>query len=237
MNSIHDWIEKIEQQSDTALQWQMILRAFASYGFDHIMFVHGDVRQEITVLSSIEGSEWHDYYYRLATVGSDPILRICASTYRTMRTGLDHLDHPALTSGERRIAHQAMEAGAGFRSGFTCTIEAFRGGRVSVWNIASQMGHIEVDKILAEHGMALQHLCFVAQRILFTKQLATLSERERQVLYLLACRGLRHQEIADALFIALPTVRFHLANIREKFGVKTIEQAIAIAVEADILRV
>jgi DNA-binding NarL/FixJ family response regulator len=45
----------------------------------------------------------------------------------------------------------------------------------------------------------------------------TLSEREREVLVLLA-RGSTYQEVAGALFISAKTVDFHRANVMRKLG-------------------
>lgn len=48
----------------------------------------------------------------------------------------------------------------------------------------------------------------------------TLSEREREVLVLLA-QGQTYQQIAQALFISVKTVDFHRANILRKLGLST----------------
>ena len=57
---------------------------------------------------------------------------------------------------------------------------------------------------------------------------ATLSEREQEVLALLA-RGLRNQEIADALFIGLATVKTHVRHILEKLRFRNRAEAAAYA--------
>lgn len=50
-----------------------------------------------------------------------------------------------------------------------------------------------------------------------TKQLALLSEREREIASLVA-QGLDNQQIAQQLFISLPTVKSHMNNILKKIG-------------------
>ncbi len=57
-------------------------------------------------------------------------------------------------------------------------------------------------------------------------QAALLSEREREVILLIA-EGLSNQEIADRLFISLATVKTHINNIFNKLGVSNRMQAIA----------
>jgi LuxR family transcriptional regulator, maltose regulon positive regulatory protein len=53
-----------------------------------------------------------------------------------------------------------------------------------------------------------------------------LSQREREVLRLVA-GGLSNQEIANSLFISLPTVKTHVGNIFNKLDVTSRTQAIA----------
>ena len=57
---------------------------------------------------------------------------------------------------------------------------------------------------------------------------ATLSEREQDVLALLAS-GLRNQEIADALFIGVATVKTHVRHILEKLHFRNRAEAAAYA--------
>jgi len=57
---------------------------------------------------------------------------------------------------------------------------------------------------------------------------ARLTKREREVLGLLA-EGLRHDEIAERLFISPKTVGSHVANILRKLGVRSQTQAVMVA--------
>lgn len=61
-------------------------------------------------------------------------------------------------------------------------------------------------------------------------ELATLTEREREVLVEIA-HGLSNQEIADRLFISLPTVKTHVAHILQKINARDRVQAVVFAYE------
>lgn len=56
-------------------------------------------------------------------------------------------------------------------------------------------------------------------------ELPEISKREKEVLELI-CRGMSNQEIADALFISLTTVKSHVSNLFLKFDVKRRTQLI-----------
>ena len=61
-----------------------------------------------------------------------------------------------------------------------------------------------------------------------------LSDREREVLRLLA-DGLSNQEIAQALVVTNHTAKFHVASILNKLRASTRGQAVALAVERNLL--
>ena len=57
-----------------------------------------------------------------------------------------------------------------------------------------------------------------------------ISERELEILYHV-CRGMSNQEIADKLFISLPTVKTHVAHILSKINARDRVQAVVFAYE------
>lgn len=64
---------------------------------------------------------------------------------------------------------------------------------------------------------------------------AALTPRERQCLELLA-RGFRNESIARELAISPVTVEKHLSNARERLGAMTREHAVALALQAGLIR-
>ncbi len=63
--------------------------------------------------------------------------------------------------------------------------------------------------------------------------LVDLTEREREVLQLVV-QGQSNQQIADAMFISLATVKAHISNILSKLGVSSRAEAIAYAIKNKI---
>jgi two-component system, NarL family, response regulator LiaR len=61
-----------------------------------------------------------------------------------------------------------------------------------------------------------------------------LTPRELEVLQLMA-EGLANQEIADKLFVSLPTIKSHSSNIYSKMDVKRRTQAIQLAMNSGLL--
>jgi NarL family two-component system response regulator LiaR len=61
-----------------------------------------------------------------------------------------------------------------------------------------------------------------------------LTERETEVLALLG-KGLSNAEIGERLVISLPTVKFHVRNILSKLGVSSRTEAVALALQEDLV--
>lgn len=70
----------------------------------------------------------------------------------------------------------------------------------------------------------------VVENLLELETLTLLSNREREVLRLIA-EGNSNKQISKELYIAEVTVRFHIRNIYDKIGVRTRAQAIRWAIK------
>ena len=84
----------------------------------------------------------------------------------------------------------------------------------------------EIQTIIVEKNVYQKELTPEEQEALEReKQKLGLSSREMEVLQLMA-EGLSNQEIADRLFVSLPTVKTHSSKLFEKLDVKRRTQAI-----------
>jgi DNA-binding NarL/FixJ family response regulator len=66
-------------------------------------------------------------------------------------------------------------------------------------------------------------------------RISSLSPREKEILELVA-RGQSNVEIADSLFISIPTVKSHVASILAKLGLRDRVQAVVLAYETGFIR-
>lgn len=84
----------------------------------------------------------------------------------------------------------------------------------------------EIQTIIVEKNVYQKELTQEEQEAAeLEKQKLGLSSREMEVLQLMA-EGLSNQEIADRLFVSLPTVKTHSSKLFEKLDVKRRTQAI-----------
>jgi len=67
-----------------------------------------------------------------------------------------------------------------------------------------------------------------------TRGLAELTEREREVLALVA-RGLSNAELAGTLHVSLPTAKTHVSRILTKLGARDRTQLVILAYESGIV--
>lgn len=98
----------------------------------------------------------------------------------------------------------------------------------------------EVEELLeAIHDVAEGREYFparMAEKLASRKDKPELTPRELEVLKSLA-EGRSNQEIMDALHISIPTVKMHIAHLREKLGAQDRTQAVVLAFKQGLLRI
>ena len=103
---------------------------------------------------------------------------------------------------------------------------------IGIW-VANKVTKPKVETVVVEKEVKI----FQDNFSINTEAIETLkiSSRELEVLQLMA-KGLSNQEIADALFVSLHTIKTHNANLFEKLEVKRRTQAVEVAKKLQIHR-
>jgi FixJ family two-component response regulator len=116
-------------------------------------------------------------------------------------------------------------------------------GDVPMAVMAVKKGAVDfIEKPFAERDMLrLIEQCLEAeraqcsarlQRAAVRERLATLTEREREVMELVVA-GRQNKQIADALGIAMKTVEVHRARVMEKAGVGSVAELVQLVLDAN----
>ena len=102
---------------------------------------------------------------------------------------------------------------------------------IGIW-VANKVTKPKVETVVVEKEVKIFQDNFPVN----TEAIETLkiSSRELEVLQLMA-KGLSNQEIADALFVSLHTIKTHNANLFEKLDVKRRTQAVEVAKKLQII--
>lgn len=102
---------------------------------------------------------------------------------------------------------------------------------IGIW-VANKVTKPKVETVVVEKEVKI----FQDNFSINTEAIETLkiSSRELEVLQLMA-KGLSNQEIADALFVSLHTIKTHNANLYEKLDVKRRTQAVEVAKKLQII--
>lgn len=102
---------------------------------------------------------------------------------------------------------------------------------IGIW-VANKVTKPKVETVVVEKEVKIFQDHFSVN----TEAIETLkiSSRELEVLQLMA-KGLSNQEIADALFVSLHTIKTHNANLFEKLDVKRRTQAVEVAKKLQII--
>ena len=136
-----------------------------------------------------------------------------------------------LTGASRGIGHATVKrfSAAGWRV-ITCSRHPFPEN--CPWEMGPE-DHLQVD--LADAADTVRGVREVAERLAGRMAARDLSDREREVLGLLA-EGRSNKQIAKALGIADGTVKVHVANVLEKLGAQGRSEAVAVAARRGLVR-
>lgn len=100
---------------------------------------------------------------------------------------------------------------------------------LGIW-LAKKLTNPKVETVIVERPPNASVFVLNEQELIERK----ISKRELEVLELMAS-GMSNQEIADALFVSLNTIKSHSSHLFEKLGVKRRTQAVEMAKKLRIL--
>lgn len=172
---------------------------------------------------------WTDHYLQQHYETVDPVISKALATLEPFEWGLE-LAPRRLPEPQRLLLDEAAKFG--IRCGFTVPIHDRR-GPVAAVTFAADERHQRFERCVEEHRRVLQlmamHFHAYAHRRLCSDHViggVALSPRELECL-VWAARGKSAWEIGKIVNISRSTATFHLKNAKNKFGVRTVCQAVA----------
>ncbi len=172
----------------------------------------------------------------------DPFLAYCCGTFEITKAGWEYLpDHDYVGAGSK--AFIATLERFGIISGLAIPCRLKGTGRYGGFMLCSTFDRYRFERSIMPRAGQFQTFCLIAHRriedIAFDRKAILgqrpLSARERQCLDLVS-RGLRAKEIAHSLGVSEASIRLYLKNARSKLGARTMEEAIVLALQSDLLR-
>ena len=222
------------------LSWSELLFKMArGQGFDRVLYGVSNSRHsrlESAFLRSNYSSEWRERYDRKRFVDVDPVVGHC------MTSSLPIVWEPATFAEPAQRAMYEEASAFGIRSGVTLPVHGPQ-GEFGVLSFASDAEPDEAfRKSVAEvlPGLSLiRDYAFASSakfRVQESRQESAprLTRRELEVLQWVAA-GKSSWEIARITSCSEATVNFHLANVRQKFGVNTRQQAVVKAIALGLI--
>lgn len=235
MNSLSflNYVNKVEHADRFLDEFSAKLKQF---GFDRFTYVglrlpRVTIPQPVIITSF--PPEWYTRYNVEGYTSIDPIIREASKSLLPFEWNVHELANQS-TRAEKNMLGEAGEFGV--VQGLTIPVCGHFGefGWVSV---ASDDPGKDMAKAMREHKNDL-HLLAIYYHAMVAESLAdkniepktiTLTQREKEILHWLASGKSAH-DIADIIGCKRNTVIFHIENAKEKFGVRTFQQAIVKAV-------
>lgn len=217
----------------------LLERELGCYGFRlfaYLSFVPGESIDKVLALTTYPSS-WVKSYCSNRYDRLDPVIARSVSTTLPFTWSIG-AGRSGLTQRQRRFFDEADAHG--IRHGFTIPIHD-RSGKAATLTVATSDDRSEIERRVESHRHAL-HLIAIYLHAWIRRSLMTSDRALRPMLTQreIACvqwaaRGKSAADTAEILRIKPRTVVFHVENAKRKFGVATLQQAIAQALTYDII--
>jgi DNA-binding CsgD family transcriptional regulator len=233
------FMAELPMQQDLADVQALLARELDYYGFRmfaYLSFVPGENIDKVLALTTYP-STWVKSYCSNRYDRIDPVIARSVSTTLPFTWSI-HGGRSGLTQRQRRFFDDADDHG--IRHGFTIPIHD-RNGKTASLTLATSGERSEIESRLETHQHAL-HLIAIYLHAWIRRAQPTSERALRPMLthreitcVQWAARGKSATDIAQILRIKPRTVVFHIENAKQKFGVATLQQAIAHALTYDII--
>jgi DNA-binding CsgD family transcriptional regulator len=213
---------------------RLVQREVVRLGFDHYMYWlrFAPNGQRVRYYFGNYPKHWADRYADEEYEADDVVMHAINGALTPFVWG-DPAVAARATPAQRIVIHEAMEAG--LTSGVAVPVNGPGAARAHLI-IATTMGAAELHRLYAEHRHELYLIgLYTHERALALAGgpegglQARLTPREHEILKWVV-RGKTNWEIGGILSVAETTVKEHVRNICEKFGVRTKMHAATIAV-------
>lgn len=236
-----DAVGALEAHTDLNSLWAGLRDSLFDEKIDFVIYITVDEQRGAPlVLTNMPA------VYDAVDPATDPFLSHCCDSYALTRTGVDYLpdyenlpDYDYLPEPAKAFIQRAGEAG--WRTGLGIPMRLSGSRRFGGFNIGSRLPRADFEREIAPHAEALRFLCLIAHRRIeevmanqppiasdqfrelltapALPQLSDLTDREREVAYLVA-QGLSRKECARMCGISPNTVAEYLKSAYRKLGVR-----------------
>jgi DNA-binding CsgD family transcriptional regulator len=204
-------------------------------GLSKVVFLDLRARKDALILSNA-CDDWTKGYRATVQTGHDPFARHCLTGISSQLTGIGHFErHQHLPQDAMDQIAQGSDA-LNISTGMSVSLMPDAQGAGVGLNLLTTHNVAEFAELRMEHEDTWRAWC----QLLFAglngskHDGSNLTVRERDCLSLIA-DGMRTIEVAHKLGISEGTVELHLRKARARLRAKTRDQAVAIAVRAQLI--
>lgn len=243
-----DHARRIENALSQADVWELAISAFRHHKLTHFIYQTQADRLPPAhhTLSNLPGG-WPANGAEVAEAAGEewfnPFLEYCCGTFETTPVGMEYLpNHEYVGAGSKAFIRRAQTMGVTAAIAIPTRLRGT--GRHGGFVLGNGYDRFRFEReVMPAVGM-LQAFCLIVHRRLESLQFNNtdtierrpLSARERQTLAL-GAKGMRATEIAHTLSVSEASIRLYQKNARAKLGARTMQEAIAIALRDEDLRI